>query len=383
MALYHTYRPKTFLDVIGQEHITTTLSNSIRLGLLSHALLFYDPRGTGKTSMARIYAKAVNCTGNSVPCEKCESCQIFNTKSLDLIEIDAASTSGVDMVRSIIQDRVHFQPHSAKYKVYVIDEVHMLSTSAFNALLKTIEEPPSHCIFILVTTELHKLPMTVVSRCQLHQFRRISNKDIIDLLKMICEKEGFEYELSALVQIAASSGGCARDAVSLLDQLSVKKIDDQFVQDVLGLGDIQHVYNLAGCISDKNLAGILDILGDTTQSGVNLLKFSDVLIEYMHRYLLYSYGMDPGVGEGEVNEYKKLKLSTKEVVDVIELLVRAKADFQYIEPMTAIAMHLAKVLDIPTDTPQVTPQIIKKAEPPDPMKDPAVLYLLSLGFVPA
>ncbi len=219
-ALYRKYRSQTFEEVIGQEHVTTTLRNAIREGRIAHAYLFSGPRGTGKTSTARILAKAVNCLHpdpEQRPDNTCPICTAINEGSLvDLVEMDAASHTSVEHVRELIE-KVHFAPTQARYKVYVIDEAHMLSNAAFNALLKTLEEPPPHVIFILATTEPHKIPETVRSRCQRFDFRRIPASLIVQHLRHILEQEGYEAEPAALEQIALVAEGCMRDAVSLLD----------------------------------------------------------------------------------------------------------------------------------------------------------------------
>ena len=219
-ALYRVYRPKNFNDVIGQEHIVRTLKNQIENNNVGHAYLFCGTRGTGKTSTAKIFSRAVNCTNlhNDEPCNECENCrEILEDKTMDVVEIDAASNNSVDDIREL-RENVKYSPAKSKYKVYIIDEVHMLSQGAFNALLKTLEEPPSYVIFILATTEPHKIPATILSRCQRFDFKRVTVKDISSRMKYICEKEGIEADEKALNLIARNSQGEIRDALSILDQ---------------------------------------------------------------------------------------------------------------------------------------------------------------------
>src|SRR5690242_6333091 len=221
--LYRKYRPKTFADVAGQEHVKAVLKNEAAAGRAAHSYLFAGPRGVGKTSLARIFAKALNCVSRAKdgdPCGVCEACQeIAEGRALDVIEIDAASHTGVDNVREEIVEHARFAPAKLAWKVFIIDEVHMLSTSAFNALLKTLEEPPDKVVFILATTELHKLPATVISRCQRFDFRRIDQAALTARLKGLAEKEGYAVDADVLETIARSSDGCLRDAESLLSQL--------------------------------------------------------------------------------------------------------------------------------------------------------------------
>ena len=219
-ALYRKYRPKNFEDVVGQDVIVKTLKNSIKNNIVSHAYLFNGPRGTGKTSIAKIFAKILNCHDlkNLKPCDKCISCnQLNNNQNIDIIEIDAASNNGVDEIREI-RNKIMLVPSNSKYKIYIIDEVHMLTTQAFNALLKSLEEPPAHIIFIFATTEIHKIPKTILSRCQRFDYKRVSNDNIVKRLKYICEQEKIKIEDDALFEIAKLSDGGMRDSVSLLDQ---------------------------------------------------------------------------------------------------------------------------------------------------------------------
>src|SRR5512144_172896 len=254
-ALYRKYRPQSWDAVVGQDHVVTTLKNSIVADRVAHAYLFAGSRGTGKTTLARLLAKAVNCTNpdpTKRPCNECENCKAVNeNRFLDLIEIDAASNTSVDDVRDL-RDKINFSPSQGKYKVYIIDEVHMLSTAAFNALLKTLEEPPPHAIFILATTEIHKIPATVLSRVQRYEFRRIPVPEIVKYLKLVARTEKIQADDDALIQIARQSSGGMRDAISLLDQLSSfgDRITLALAQNVLGTATSQTVLDVLTSLMD-------------------------------------------------------------------------------------------------------------------------------------
>lgn len=263
-AFYRKYRPSAFTEVVGQEHITKTLENAVKTGKTSHAYLFTGSRGTGKTSCAKILSKAVNCLDpqNGNPCNECEICRgIDNGSILDIIEIDAASNNGVDNIRDL-REEANFTPANARYRVYIIDEVHMLSIGAFNALLKTLEEPPAHVIFILATTEVHKLPSTILSRCQRFDFKRIPPENIAVRLKEVAEKENLNLTDDGAMLIARIADGAMRDALSLLDRCSSYdgKIDSSVVADSAGLAGREHIFELCECIIEKNPARALEII---------------------------------------------------------------------------------------------------------------------------
>lgn len=255
-ALYRVFRPQLFEDVVGQEHITKTLQNALLQKKFSHAYLFSGPRGTGKTSAAKLFAKAVNCEHAPVsePCNECSACKgITNGSISDVIEIDAASNNGVDEIRDI-RDKVKFAPSAVTYKVYIIDEVHMLSIGAFNALLKTLEEPPEHCIFILATTEPHKIPLTIISRCQRFDFKRITSQAIVGRMGKIVEAEQFKVQDGALDIIASAADGGMRDALSLLDQAVSFSGDELTVDDALlitGAVSQHYIGKLASTLHEK------------------------------------------------------------------------------------------------------------------------------------
>jgi len=267
------YRPQTFDTVVGQSHITTTLKNAIKHNQLAHAFLFCGPRGVGKTTCARILAKTINCehqTKDGEACNKCQSCISFNEgTSMNIHELDAASNNSVDDIRTLV-DQVRFAPQAGKYKVYIIDEVHMLSSSAFNAFLKTLEEPPPYAIFILATTEKHKILPTILSRCQIFDFKRITNNDTVEHLRQICEKEDVKAEKAALQVIAQKSEGCMRDALSIMDKIvsfTNGKLTYQNTLEHLNILDADYYFKLMDCMTKQDLAGAMLLYDDINKKG--------------------------------------------------------------------------------------------------------------------
>ena len=290
-SLYRKWRPQTFEDIIGQKHITQTLINAISLNRISHAYIFSGPRGVGKTSIARILAKSLNCENGPTPypCNKCERCiRITNGYSMDVMEIDGASNNGVDSIREL-RNKVNFAPAEGRYKIYIIDEVHMLSQGAFNALLKTLEEPPPHVIFIFATTDPHKIPSTILSRCQWFNFRRISLADIVAKLKIIVKDEKLNIDDKTLNIIARSSTGSMRDAESALDQIIAycgKDITSQSVREVLGIIEEEVFFEfLEAIIKNDTLQGI-EIINRTSDLGEDASQFIKNLMEYVHNLSL-------------------------------------------------------------------------------------------------
>jgi DNA polymerase-3 subunit gamma/tau len=290
-ALYRIWRPTSWEEVVGQDHIIQTLKNAVAADKVSQAYLFAGPRGTGKTTTARLLAKAVNCLEPELskrPCNACENCIAVNEgRFLDLIEIDAASNTSVDDIREL-RDNINFTPSQGRFKVYIIDEVHMLSTSAFNALLKTLEEPPSHVIFVLATTEIHKIPATVLSRCQRHEFRRIPVQTIIEKLHLLCAQEHIEIEEEALSLVARQATGSLRDAISLIDQLSSlgKTITLATAQNILGTATSQAVLDLGQAIQDRDSARGLEIIHTALDAGTDPRQFARQVVDYLRNLLV-------------------------------------------------------------------------------------------------
>ncbi len=289
-VLYRKYRPKNFSDVVGQEHITTTLAKEIETGKLSHAYLFTGSRGTGKTTCAKILSKAVNCLHpiNGNLCNECEVCQgIESGAILDIAEIDAASNNGVDNIRDI-REEINFTPASCKYRVYIIDEVHMLSIGAFNALLKTLEEPPAHVKFILATTEVHKLPVTILSRCQRFDFRRVTPEAMAKRMNYIASEEGFTVTEEALSLIARIADGGMRDALSLLDQCTGHgdTIDADLVCSVAGMTGKDHLFSLASAVNEKNSAKALELISDLHGKSCDMERLCSDMINHFRNLMI-------------------------------------------------------------------------------------------------
>jgi len=319
-VFYRKWRPQTLADVVGQEYITITLLNALSGSRVSHAYLFCGPRGSGKTSTGRILAKALNClnNGKGEPCNRCDICQaITNGRAIDVIEIDAASNTGVDDIRSL-REKAGYAPNQAKYKVYIIDEVHMLSNSASNALLKTLEEPPPNVIFILATTELHKVLPTIMSRCQRFDFRRLGLKDITLKLDRICKSEGIKVKSEALMLIARVSNGSLRDAENLLEQLSTfygLDIKLAQVKALLGMTDDKRIKDIVKHIVSNNISAGIETINAVGRDGLDLKQFNRELVAYLRYLLLIKNGCE-----------NDLDLTTEEISVLKDLAAQTSAE---------------------------------------------------------
>jgi DNA polymerase-3 subunit gamma/tau len=377
-VFYRKWRPQTLAEVVGQAQVTRTLANALASGRVSHAYLFYGPRGTGKTSTGRILAKALNCltNGKGEPCNECDMCRaITEGRALDVIEVDAASNRGIDEIRDL-REKVNYAPNQARNKVYIIDEVHMLTKEAANALLKTLEEPPPYVVFILATTEAHKVPATIMSRCQRFDFRRISRADVTSKLARICQTEGIKLEAEGLNLIARSATGSLRDAENLLEQLTTyygKEIGLPQVQAILGITGDQRARELVGHIVAGDAAGGVAAINSVNSDGLDLRQFNREVVEYLRQLLLVKTGSEDAVDltAEDRAELKELasKTSLAKISKAIKLFGQLELGF---DNYSTLPLELALVDCIqpaeekPTTQARYEPPPVKKAPPAQP-----------------
>ncbi len=388
-VFYRKWRPQTLAEVVGQEHVTQTLLNALKSSRVAHAYLFCGPRGTGKTSTGRILAKAVNCLtndGSGEPCNTCPMCQaITEGRALDVIEIDAASNRGIDEIREL-RERANYAPNQARYKVYIVDEVHMLTKEASNALLKTLEEPPPHVIFILATTEVHKVLPTIMSRCQHFDFRRIAQQDVVSRLTHICSLEGIQIEPEALRLIARSATGSLRDAENILEQLITyygSEVRLEQVQATLGITGDKRAREIIKYIVDNDVAGGITTVNSVSRDGLDLRQFNRELVEYLRGLLLSKTGSIDALDftAEDVAELKALaaKASLNQILKAVKLFGELESN---LDSYSTLPLELALVdCALPTEetkripSPQAEPETQRtdknpKTEPPKPASPP-------------
>lgn len=352
-ALYRKYRPKTFSEVYGQDHITKVLKNSLASGKTVHAYLFTGTRGTGKTTCAKILARAVNCLSpvNGEPCGECEICREAAAGTLtDIVEIDAASHNGVDDIRQL-RDQVAFAPAVAKYRVYIIDEVHMLSGSAFNALLKTLEEPPRHAIFILATTEVHKIPATILSRCQRFDFRRIESDKICERLQYVAQNEGFTLADDAALLIASAADGGMRDALSILDlcAAATKDITEDTVASVCSMAGNDYLIELAACIKSQDAQKALTLISRLHNSSVDMLRLLSELVRHFRDLMVIktvkSENLPIVCSAARLSELRVQaeKFDIREIVAILDILQSSAAAMQSGNPREVMELTLIRL----------------------------------------
>jgi DNA polymerase-3 subunit gamma/tau len=355
LVLARKWRPQGFEEVIGQDSITRTLRNAVRQGRVGHAFLFAGPRGVGKTTMARLLAKALNCDQGPTekPCGECTPCrQIASSSSLDVLEIDGASNTGVDDIREL-RETVRYMPSSARYKVYIIDEVHMLSTSAFNALLKTLEEPPPHVIFIFATTEPHKVPATVQSRCLRFDFQRIPLKLIVDRLRQVCQGEGIKIGEAGLLFIAREAEGSMRDALSFLDHVTSfagMEVDDEQIIQTLGILERKYLYDLSEAVLNNDVKRSLEIANQVYQQGYDMKQFYRELLEHFRNLAVAKYVKDAkklmDLPDNELEELAgQVKHASAETLQLLfDILARGEEEASRArDPKLILEMTLARM----------------------------------------
>ncbi|MCR6547046.1 DNA polymerase III subunit gamma/tau [Dehalobacterium formicoaceticum] len=374
VALYRQWRPQKFEDVAGQDHISKTLKNAIKANRIVHAYLFTGPRGTGKTSSAKILAKAVNCLApvEGEACDQCEMCKRFKSgQAMDMIEIDAASNRGIDEIRDL-REKVKYAPVEGKYKIYIIDEVHMLTTEAFNALLKTLEEPPKHVIFILATTEPHKVPITVLSRCQRFDFKRIGMRFIIDRLQHICTVEGLKVNDAALQMIAKKAEGSMRDALSLLDQclsFSEEMITEETIASLLGAVDNEFIKNIVLSMAERDYGRMISLIDSLIQEGKDIRLFHHDLTEYFRNLILVKLS-NKAVEKLDVPDFlhrdlaEQSKIFTVEVLfNILDVLSEGEAQLKNsTQPRITLELSLIRAARIPEKNDQENVQPVQSAQ---------------------
>jgi DNA polymerase-3 subunit gamma/tau len=383
-ALYRKYRPQGWAEVVGQQHVVQTLRNAISADRVGHAFLFAGPRGTGKTTLARLLAKAVNCLNEDKakrPCNECDHCKAVNdNRFMDLIEIDAASQTSVEDVRDL-RDKINFSPTQGRFKIYIIDEVHMFSTSAFNALLKTLEEPPPHAIFVLATTEIHKIPATVLSRCQRHEFRRVPVDEIVGQLKFIVAAEKLKADDDALAMIARQAAGGMRDAISLLDQLSSTggTITIELAQTVLGTATSQTVLELVASILDQEAGRGLEEIHKALDGGADPRALARQVVDYLRGLMLIQMG-----NESQVETTKDIKkkmsehaaaFTPAEVLRMMRAFNEAATDSRGgWQPSLSLELAFAEMLEAPAESAPVAVTVPKKTAKAESKSAPTMLY---------
>lgn len=382
-ALYLKWRPLSFDDVVGQEHITRTLRNSIKTGRIRHAYLFSGPRGTGKTTSARLLAKAVNCTNENEeirPCNECPACIAVNEgRYLDLIEIDAASHTGVDDVRDL-RDRIAFAPNEGRYKVYIIDEVHRFSGNAFDALLKTLEEPPNHALFVLATTEIDKVPATIKSRCLPFEFRRLSLQEVTERLAFIAEQEGLQIDRSALELVAREGTGSVRDSISLLDQIVAdpdEKITLELTQRILGTASAISVRDLVDAIVKQEIARGLHVINQAIDAGSDPRQFGQQVVEHLRAVMLAQTAsadlLQASQDDQELFDQQSRMISRSALLRTVKAFNEAVNNYTGgWQPQLALELALIESLQEPDVQVQVVQQeTISKANAPQQKKESA------------